>query len=500
MKRLISYRTLRLILVVAMLSMASDARAQADAPFIADMEARLLERINGARQNPLQAAAAAGLSADQVLTDIPALKDVLEGGMAPLQPVQALVDAARVHTRNMLAGNYYGYQDPDGTTLDERLRQRGYYARTTGESLSLVGFFNFIDPQRAVGQIFDTLLKRELDIARTGPQTLLNPEFEDIGIGFDSGKLTLNGVTYNVYLVTCYFGVPLNFEKSETKTMARQLASLINQFRADPMTVINTLEIDITEALAESPGLDTYLYTSFPPLVPSAALELVLGDLPIDPILDDQVSDDPSPVDPDGDALPPTATMEERLAAAGYVPLYIRQVAGIVTFESFRGAAEAVHSLFRQLVSNEIEGYRHHGEFVLLNDHPKDIGIGILQGTVDIEGLRVETLLATVVLATPDPSEINYVVGAVYVDENGDGLHSLGEGVSGILITFEPAAGGHDEILVQDLLTNNVGSFAWPMVEPGPYHVTLHVPEQGPVVYLVQPGEGNVFLDHRLGP
>jgi hypothetical protein len=159
-----------------------------------------------------------------------------------------------------------------------------------------------------------------------------------------------------------------------------------------------------------------------------------------------------------------------------------------------------VHALFRHLVSNEIEGFRHHGALILLNDHMKDIGIGIVQGTVDIEGPRVETLTATVVLATPDPSEISYVVGAVYVDESGDGLHSLGEGVSGIRITFEQAAAGHEGFLVQELLTNNVGAFAWPMVEPGPYHVTLHVPEQGPFVYLVQPGEGNVFLDHRLVP
>lgn len=500
MKRLLRL-IIKLIPATAFFLTITVAGAEVNEQHIGQMETHLLALINDARANPLAAAAGVGLNPAQVSTQFPALACFLDQGMPLLESDEALVVTARAHTQDMLTYNFYGYDDPTGVPLMERMRLNGYYPEMVGERLGLVGFFNFIDPARAVHQIFDVLLKKEFDPDRTSPLTILNPEFEDIGIAFQSGILTLNGVAYNVYLVTCYFGRPLAFDESERQIMARQLAGLINQFRAKPMAVIQALNLDISHVPAKAPWLNAYLSVPLPPLLSMAPLDLVAGALAGEAYIAavDETATEPVDEVTDNPTEDPAISLSlgDRLLAAGYPPTYCGQTSGLASFHVFRDSAEAVYDFFKDLVLREFDRLLNFGTFILLNDKVVDIGIGISEGTTELNGEPTPTVLASVVVGATQPSGVNYILGAVYEDANSDGLNSPGEGLADIRITFEKESDLYAGIAPNESSTDDIGTFVLP-VTPGTYLVTLHLPDEIPASYWVRSEGHNVFLDHPL--
>ena len=145
-------------------------------------------------------------------------------------------------------------------------------ATTAEESIGVLGFINFIDPQKAVFQIFSTLYRSELDPVRTRPRLILSADLEDLGIGFGSGRLTLGGTGYNVYLVTVDAASRLSPQQT-ISAMERQLEQMINQFRARPREVCNALGIDLEAFVAANPGLSAVLDRPRYPLIAAASLE-----------------------------------------------------------------------------------------------------------------------------------------------------------------------------------------------------------------------------------
>jgi len=465
---------------------ATPSAGQAD--FREQMAVQLLDLFNAARSDPAGAAAAIGISAGQLAAIRPELTSAPEQGLPPLELEAILGGTARRHTAHMLAGNRYTYDDPDGIPLAERLRRAGYVPRLAGESIGLVGFFNFIDPRQAVGQIFDTLLRRELDPSREAPLTFLHPAFQHVGIGFDSGPMTLNGRTYNAYLVTCYFGRPLVFDNSEKRQMARQLAVLINQFRADPVGVTRSLGLDASDLPAESAySPDAILYAATPPLVSSAALELVAAQLA-----------DETAGDPQGGLSPSPDHLAQRLAEAGYLPAQSSHTVAVAARPDLGDGREAVDALFKDLVLGELAYHRTLGAVKLLDEQASDIGIGIAATWAD--GTAGD-LAATVLIGFAAPSDVSYIVGSVYLDRDENWLHNLGEGLVGIKVTIatESPTGDHVTAL-RETVTNDVGAFVLPIDQRGAYQVRMHIPEEEPGTYWVLTEGANVFLDHPLMP
>ncbi|MCJ8499385.1 CAP domain-containing protein [Desulfatitalea alkaliphila] len=482
----------KMCILMAALSVLLITPFSGRADFREEMATQLLHLFNSARSNPAGVAATIGVSADELALIRPGLAPSLDHGLPPLEAETVLGETARRHTAHMLATNHFAYDDPDGLPLAERLRRQGYFARLTGEGIGLVGFFNFIDPQQAVGQIFDSLLRRELDPSRSAQLTFLQPAFQHVGIAFDSGPMMLNGLNYNVYMVTCYFGQPLVFEKSEMRQMSRQLTAMINQFRADPAGVVQSLGLDAASFFAESAfPPDDFLYAAAPPLVSNAVLELVAG----------RLADETGGV-PHEYLAPNPEHIAQQLSEAGYIPVQSAYTLSMAALSDIGDGRQALDTLFTDLVLGEMAYYRTLGTLKLLDERVKDIGVAIAASVHDPwTGGRSGDISATVLLGVTPNSDVDYIVGSVYIDKDHNWLHNLGEGLAGIRVTLASTAEDeHHDAAFRETVTNDAGTFAIPVDQSGAHEVRLYIPGDEPVDYWVQTEGANVLLDHSLLP
>ena len=224
-----------LLLSISLAGGMSGTASAADAAR-SPQEGTLLELINQARQNPLGVAASMGMDPEKILRDLPELEKILKEGLPPLTFNNTLYDAARAHTADMFANNYYSHVSPDGRGYEARIRDAGYPAVATGESLGMLVFANFIDPQDAARFLFEYMFADELDPARTEKRNILDPSLKEAGVSIDTGVLSLGGVLWNVYLATCDFGAVITEPEAE-------LLRLINLARANPLGMAESLGI-----------------------------------------------------------------------------------------------------------------------------------------------------------------------------------------------------------------------------------------------------------------
>ena len=232
-----------LCLFFAVLLSSGLASADAGPGDLSALERVLLDRINAARANPLGVAAALGKNPDQVLADLPALAEVLKRGMPLFTDQPELVESATAHTGDMLARNFYNKISPEGASPADRMTASGYVAQKTGETIAVIAFKNFIEPEQAVSLLFQNIYLDELNPSFSSPRNILGPELKDIGIAIDTGKLTLAGTVYNVYVVTCDFGAPVVLQPDITRAEF-YFMDLVNRARQDPVSTASRFGID----------------------------------------------------------------------------------------------------------------------------------------------------------------------------------------------------------------------------------------------------------------
>lgn len=473
-------------LVFISLSVTS-ATANSEESFKKEMETQLLEWINAARTNPLETAAMVGLDPDQVLAELPGLYDVLTQGLIPLRHDEMLSNAARSHTLDMLENDYYGYESQDGRMMDDRVLEAGYVAEVVDESLGMLGFNNFIDPTKAVFKIFSSMYKGELNPDRTRPLNILDPVFKDVGIGFGTGQLTLQGVPYNVYMVTCDFAAAFSQESRSRTAAELEMAGMINQLRARPLEVIESLGIELAPFLEADPNLYEALARSVFPLVPSTSLQSASRAHSRDMLFNDFVGH----ISSDG------KTIEDRVTASGYVPVKAGEVIQFVETDS-PYVNEAIEETLRGMVEEEIDHFMETGELILLNTEFVDMGIGAESGTLEWDGQALEGVMTTVTTGVSEDWKPLYLIGTVYEDENNDGLQSVGEGISGVKVAISSMDEVIDSEEFKETTTNGSGMFTAPVDMIGSYLVTISVPGEEPVEYAVSVEAENVWLEHRL--
>jgi uncharacterized protein YkwD len=228
-------------------------------------EEALLALINQARQNPLAVAASMGMDPEKILRDLPELETILKDGLPAVAFNGNLYETARAHTQDMLTNGYYSHDSPDGRGYDARIRNNGYPAVATGESLGMLVFANFLDPGDAVKRLFEYMFWDELDPLRTGKRNILNPLLKEAGVRIDTGVISLGGSLWNVYLATCDFGTVMSDPEAK-------LFQLINQARENPLTVAASLGMDPEKILADFPEWHDLLTQGLPPLIFSGSL------------------------------------------------------------------------------------------------------------------------------------------------------------------------------------------------------------------------------------
>jgi uncharacterized protein YkwD len=442
------------------------------------MALELLSLINEARRDPLAMAGALGLDPNQVLNDLPELAELLTYGLPALILNQQLCDAALSHTRDMLDNNYYGTASPDGRSLADRIADSSYDPVMTGETLSVLAFYNFIGWDTAVQILFKNMFLDELDPQRTEPRNILNPYMENVGIGIETGVMNFGYGYYNVYLATCDFASSFTMENAE---MA--LLHLINQARKKPLAVAASLGMDPDQVLADHPELHDILTGGLLPLGLDENLHAA-AEAHNREMLENGYYDHDSL---DG------RTYEERIQEAGYPVTPTGESLGRLDFDTFTETADAVMTIFESMFLDELDPLSTEKPNILNPDF-SEVGIGF--GVLEPDGLLSGAYSATCDFGAGAGGKDPYVTGVVYRDLDGDGLYTPDEGVCGITVAFEVWIYPFGIYESYDMITDETGGFGV-FVKPGFCRLTARLPEKSEI-YEVRVRTENIRVDFRM--
>ena len=110
-----------------------------------------------------------------------------EAGLDSLEVDKQLSQAARQHSKDMAINDYASYKGLDGSTPGERIEEAGYGSTTWGENIVL--------GSNDAEAIVDYLMK-------TGSRSnnILNPDFDDIGIGYKYLGNDTGSINYKHYV------------------------------------------------------------------------------------------------------------------------------------------------------------------------------------------------------------------------------------------------------------------------------------------------------------
>ncbi len=392
------------------------------------LEMRLIEKINNARENPLETASKLGMDTDKILDDFPELKDILINGLPPFEINMMLVQAAKNHTADMIDNHYYSHESPDGRTFYERFTENGYVYTKAGETLGMLSFLNYVDGNAAVDFIFENMFRDELDPARDKEKNILNPQLEDIGIGIKFGTISLNdGPLFNSCVVTCDFGASSGMGDM-LDMMSAQLGNLINQARVRPLDVAKALGLDIEEIVSKYPELAEIFAKGLPPLGRSDKIA-TSAKLHVQDMFDQYYY---SEISPDG------RTAGDRMAEQGYVPVAAGEILEWSVFDNSKNIEETVKEIFAKIFVNDLKNPDDSGQRILLNPDYNDMGTGIDLGIQKTEsGSRLIFVVAIDFAGKEDSNPC--VSGFVYNDNNDNGLYDPGEEVSNISVILTGA-------------------------------------------------------------
>ncbi len=375
-----------LLLAIALLTGGASAAFAADA-VPSPQEEALLALINQARQNPLAMAAAMGMDPAKVLADLPGLEKILKEGIPPVSFNGTLYGAARSHTADMLANDYYSHVSPDGRGYEARIRDAGYPAVASGESLGMLAFANFIDPGDAARFLFEYMYWDELDPSRTEKRNILDPRLKEAGVSVDTGGLRLGGLLWNVYVATCDFGTVLTGPEQE-------LLGLINAARANPLAIAESLGIPTAALLDARPDLRPAFEAGLAPLAAQGSL-LYSAQAHVRDMLRNNYY---------GKTGLDGRTSADRIAQSGYGFEIAGESLGITWFTDPIDPPVAVGRLFEGMLRAELDP-SNAASLTFLEPRMKVAGIGFEKGVLRSETAEWNVYLAVCDVAAPAPAE-----------------------------------------------------------------------------------------------
>jgi len=164
-----------------------------------------LELINRARMDPVGEAARQGID----------LYEGVEPGEISDKPVQPLamnallIQAAGLHSGEMLDNNYFAHDSLDGSSPWDRITAAGYDWYTVGENIAGRFYSSCSMAVQAVVEQMHSDLFVDLEYPGRGHRVnMLKPDFREAGIGIAKGEYVFNGRMYPCsYLETTDFGL-----------------------------------------------------------------------------------------------------------------------------------------------------------------------------------------------------------------------------------------------------------------------------------------------------
>lgn len=355
-------------LTALLIVIGSVAYAQDQSP--TRYETALLKMINSARQNPLSIAASLGMDTQKIISDLPELAGIFKNGLAPLAFDSKLYQSASLHAQDMMDKNYYSAVSPDKKSVQERILETGYIPIVSGESMGMLSFGNFMEPDKAVKAIFHNMFADELDPARTEKRNILNPDLKDMGISLKAGIFTFEGTSENVYVSVCDFGnSDISLLESSLRDMIDEPRNIVGQteqtvvYGADKNVVYGTdKDAGLITPSAVSAGSPAPAYE----LSPSLTWNENLCDAAKTHIQDMRKNLYFDNISPDG------KTPFDRVSAAGYNAVYVNETLGAIGFEHFLDPTEALRIFYEQMIKNNIATTEEKNTFDI---KAKDVGM-----------------------------------------------------------------------------------------------------------------------------
>lgn len=166
-------------------------------------EQNMLELLNNMRADP--GAEAAFYHFDLAEGTNPPLQD---GPRAPLAMNAQLLAAARAHSADMQARNYFDHYDPDGVDPFQRMSAAGYRFSAAGENIYLGMSSTGVDMNSQAEQGHRALFVDEGYPERGHRVNMVEDMFCEVGIGAAEGPFVDNGSTWNGAFFTQDFGTP----------------------------------------------------------------------------------------------------------------------------------------------------------------------------------------------------------------------------------------------------------------------------------------------------
>jgi uncharacterized protein YkwD len=284
----------------------------------------------------------------------------------------------------MFANGYYSHDSPDGRGYDARIRNSGYPAVTTGESLGMLCFANFIDPGDAVRRLFEYMFWDELDPSRTEKRNILDPLLKEAGVSIDTGVIRLGGALWNVYLATCDFGAVMSGPE--------ELLHLINQARANPLGVAESLGIDAAIYLEGRPELRAAFEQGLAPLTINGSL-LSASEAHMQEMLGNNYY---GKISLDG------RTYKERIEASGYRFAAAGESLGITWFTDPIDLSVAVGRIFESMFRDELDP-SNAGNLTILDPRMQEAGIAFGKGVLRSGNEEWNVYMAICDVGMPSP-------------------------------------------------------------------------------------------------
>ncbi len=117
-------------------------------------EQLMVELVNRACADPVAEARRLGIDLNQ---DVEEDQAISAGAKQPLAPHQALIDAAQLHSQDMLDRDYFGHETPEGLAPSDRARAAGYPSGA-GENIAWSGNTGGINRNEEVEKRHDQLV------------------------------------------------------------------------------------------------------------------------------------------------------------------------------------------------------------------------------------------------------------------------------------------------------------------------------------------------------
>jgi len=320
--------------------------------------------INAARQNPLAIAASLGMDPHKIISDFPEMSDIFKNGLPPLIFNSKLYQSASLHAQDMMDKKYYSAISSDKKSVQERILDTGYIPIISGESLGMLSFGNFMDPDKAAKAVFYNMFADELDPDRSEKRNILNPDIKDIGISFKAGVFDFEGSPENVYLAVCDFG------NSDATRLESSLLTMLNEAPKSPAP-------EETPVKVTSGGIsttDSVIMAGVTP--PVYQIPNQLSNLAVNEKLTEAARNHTQDmikqlyfdnVSPDG------KTPFDRVTAAGYKAVCVIEVLAAIEFDHFLDPMTATKIFYEYIINNAIleQGKN------IFNSEIKDFGMNI---------------------------------------------------------------------------------------------------------------------------